>query len=272
MISDRRSFLGKKRTGSMQPLVRKLYKRLLLAGRDYPTGLADVRDKVKEEFFKNKDVSGKLLVLRAKKTLLLRRVPLYILSERNRNRSVVTEPRCFRRRRAEASVGLWRAPSRLFPHGIPFGIPLKFKSGRDECRGEDDRYLKRRARSVALRNTLDRPNRTGNETEIRLKNEAQIDTANWTLTVCGNTGFRTRGKSRDQQAARSLRSLPRYASMKVADETQPRINDSKCWGGAYDRAVTRGVCVCVCVCVCPNGLPLCVKMIKETLSRAVHAG
>ena len=41
----------------------------------------------------------------------------------------------------------------------------------------DERELKRtRTCHVALENTLDRPNRTGKETEKRVKNETQIDT------------------------------------------------------------------------------------------------
>ncbi len=46
----------------MHPLVRDLYKRFLLVGRDYPhpEGLDYVRSKVKEAFFKNKTVGSEL--------------------------------------------------------------------------------------------------------------------------------------------------------------------------------------------------------------------
>jgi hypothetical protein len=40
----------------MNPLVRDLYKRFLIAGRTYPQGLSYVRDKVKEKFFQNRSI------------------------------------------------------------------------------------------------------------------------------------------------------------------------------------------------------------------------
>ena len=40
----------------MHKLVRNLYKRLMLAGRDYPAGLAKVREKTKKEFRKNSNL------------------------------------------------------------------------------------------------------------------------------------------------------------------------------------------------------------------------
>jgi len=39
----------------MQPLVRKLYRQLIWAGREYPGGLDIVRRKTKQAFFANKD-------------------------------------------------------------------------------------------------------------------------------------------------------------------------------------------------------------------------
>ena len=41
----------------MHELVRNLYKRFILAGKSYPLGLSHIREKVKEEFFKNKNIS-----------------------------------------------------------------------------------------------------------------------------------------------------------------------------------------------------------------------
>jgi hypothetical protein len=41
----------------MNPLVRDLYKRFLLAGRDYPQGLSHVRVKAKIAFVGNKDLT-----------------------------------------------------------------------------------------------------------------------------------------------------------------------------------------------------------------------
>lgn len=38
--------------------MRDLYKKLLIVGRDYPTGLADVRRKAKQAFLKNKNLTG----------------------------------------------------------------------------------------------------------------------------------------------------------------------------------------------------------------------
>ncbi len=49
----------------MHPLVRDLYKRFLIAGKNYPQGLEDVRRKVKEEFFKNSNLSSDLEIKRA---------------------------------------------------------------------------------------------------------------------------------------------------------------------------------------------------------------
>jgi Complex 1 protein (LYR family) len=46
-------------------LVRDLYKRLLFAGRDYPEGLAVVRKKAKEAFFKNKDLTDEVSIKKA---------------------------------------------------------------------------------------------------------------------------------------------------------------------------------------------------------------
>ena len=37
----------------MHPLVRDLYKRFLLAGKDYPQGIAYIREKAKASIFKN---------------------------------------------------------------------------------------------------------------------------------------------------------------------------------------------------------------------------
>jgi len=42
----------------MHPLVRDLYKKILTVGRDYPSGLTEVRRMAKERFRKRKDVKG----------------------------------------------------------------------------------------------------------------------------------------------------------------------------------------------------------------------
>ncbi|GAB9467388.1 hypothetical protein Gpo141_00004735 [Globisporangium polare] len=49
----------------MNPKVRDLYKRFLYVGKDYPLGLAYVREKAKTAFFKNKDLADPLEVKRA---------------------------------------------------------------------------------------------------------------------------------------------------------------------------------------------------------------
>ena len=49
----------------MHPLVRDLYKRFLIAGRNYPLGLDHVRVKVKEAFMKNKDIKEEIEIKRA---------------------------------------------------------------------------------------------------------------------------------------------------------------------------------------------------------------
>lgn len=41
---------------TMHPLVRELYKRILIAGRYHPDGLSYIRNKAKLEFFKHKDI------------------------------------------------------------------------------------------------------------------------------------------------------------------------------------------------------------------------
>ena len=41
----------------MDPLVRDLYKRFLLAGRHYPQGLSVLREKVKKEFISNRELT-----------------------------------------------------------------------------------------------------------------------------------------------------------------------------------------------------------------------
>ena len=49
----------------MHPIVRDLYKRFLLAGRTYPQGLAFVREKAKDSFFKNKYLTNDVDIKRA---------------------------------------------------------------------------------------------------------------------------------------------------------------------------------------------------------------
>lgn len=49
----------------MNPLVRDLYKRFLIAGRDYPGGLALVRKKAKAAFFENAHLTDDIEVKRA---------------------------------------------------------------------------------------------------------------------------------------------------------------------------------------------------------------
>jgi hypothetical protein len=49
----------------MRPFVRDLYKRYLLAGRDYPGGMEVVRRKTKEQFMKNKNLKDEVEIRRA---------------------------------------------------------------------------------------------------------------------------------------------------------------------------------------------------------------
>ena len=49
----------------MHPLVRDLYKRLLWVGRDYPLGLARVRERVKEGFRSNAHLTDERAILEA---------------------------------------------------------------------------------------------------------------------------------------------------------------------------------------------------------------
>ena len=49
----------------MNSRVRDLYKRFLLAGKDYYLGLNEVREKVKQAFFENKDLVDELSIKRA---------------------------------------------------------------------------------------------------------------------------------------------------------------------------------------------------------------
>jgi hypothetical protein len=49
----------------MQPQVRDLYKRFLIAGKEYPQGLAFVRQKAKEAFYANRDVTNEIEVKKA---------------------------------------------------------------------------------------------------------------------------------------------------------------------------------------------------------------
>lgn len=49
----------------MHPLVRDLYKRFLLLGRDYPGGIDLIRKKTKEEFYKNKDLKDEIEIKKA---------------------------------------------------------------------------------------------------------------------------------------------------------------------------------------------------------------
>ena len=48
----------------MHPLVRDLYKRIILVGRDYPLGPQWVRDKAKVWFRQNKDVKDEIEIRR----------------------------------------------------------------------------------------------------------------------------------------------------------------------------------------------------------------
>ncbi len=49
----------------MHPLVRDLYKRFLLAGRDYPEGIAYIRGKAKTSIFKNAQLTNEVDIKRA---------------------------------------------------------------------------------------------------------------------------------------------------------------------------------------------------------------
>ncbi|KAG1696202.1 hypothetical protein DVH05_018735 [Phytophthora capsici] len=51
----------------MDPKVRDLYKRFLLVGRDYPLGLSHVREKAKEAFFQNRDLTDPVAIKKAVK-------------------------------------------------------------------------------------------------------------------------------------------------------------------------------------------------------------
>ena len=61
-------------------------------------------------------------------------------------------------------------------------IPLNLERGRDECPGEDDRELKRRTRSVALHNSIQRPNRAGIDRDTIVK-KSSIDTTRRVATI-----------------------------------------------------------------------------------------
>lgn len=50
---------------NMNPLVRDLYKRFIVAGAHYPQGLNYVRDKVKIAFFANRDITDDLELKKA---------------------------------------------------------------------------------------------------------------------------------------------------------------------------------------------------------------
>ena len=41
----------------LKHLAKKLYKQIIFVGKDYPAGLSHVRKKVKEEFYKRKDLT-----------------------------------------------------------------------------------------------------------------------------------------------------------------------------------------------------------------------
>ena len=49
----------------MNPLVRDLYKRLIIAGRSHPQGITYIREKVKVGFFGNKHLVNEIDVKRA---------------------------------------------------------------------------------------------------------------------------------------------------------------------------------------------------------------
>jgi len=49
----------------MKPIVRDLYKRFLLAGRHYPTGLAAVRTKVRDAFLANSELKDDVEISKA---------------------------------------------------------------------------------------------------------------------------------------------------------------------------------------------------------------
>ena len=49
----------------MHPLVRDLYKRILLVGRDYPKGLGFVREKARAEFSKHAALTDEVDIKRA---------------------------------------------------------------------------------------------------------------------------------------------------------------------------------------------------------------
>lgn len=49
----------------MHPLVRDLYKRFLLVGKDYPGGINIIKNKTKEEFNKNKNLNNEIDIKKA---------------------------------------------------------------------------------------------------------------------------------------------------------------------------------------------------------------
>jgi len=67
---DRRGFPGEslqptQKSAGMHPLVRDLYKRVVSVGRDYPSGLAEVRRIAKDKFRKHKDLADLDAIKRA---------------------------------------------------------------------------------------------------------------------------------------------------------------------------------------------------------------
>ena len=51
--------------GGMHPLVRNLYRRAIVLGRDYPLEMSAYREKTKEMFWKNKDLVDEIEIRRA---------------------------------------------------------------------------------------------------------------------------------------------------------------------------------------------------------------
>jgi len=60
-----RGFFAADALQAMKPSVRRLYKHIIFAGRDYPQGLSVVRRRAKAEFFKNAHLTDKADIAKA---------------------------------------------------------------------------------------------------------------------------------------------------------------------------------------------------------------
>ena len=49
----------------MHPLVRDLYKRFIIVGKEYPTGYQSIREKIREGFLKNSNITDEIELKKA---------------------------------------------------------------------------------------------------------------------------------------------------------------------------------------------------------------